>query len=116
MKALKKRLHSAKGKWVNELQGVLWDYRTTSRKPTGVSPFALTYWMEAITPTEIRVPTLRTEIPEEAKTEAIVKDLVMKDELCEAAAVRIASYQQRITNLYNRRVKQRVFRARDLVL
>ena len=40
----------------------------------------------------------------------------MKDELREAAVVRIASYQQRITNLYNRQVKQRAFQAEDLVL
>ena len=40
--ALKKRLDSAKGKWVEELPEVLWTYRTTTRRPTGVSPFALT--------------------------------------------------------------------------
>ena len=51
---LKMRLHSARGKLVDdELPGVLWAYRTTSRKPTGVSQFALTYGMEAIISTEI---------------------------------------------------------------
>ena len=40
----------------------------------------------------------------------------MENELREAAAIRIASYQQRMTNLYNRRVRPRMFRARDLVL
>ena len=49
--ALKKRLDSAKGKWVEELPGVLWAYRTTARKPTDISPFALTYGMEAVIPT-----------------------------------------------------------------
>ena len=53
--ALKKRLHSTKGKWVDELPGVLWAYRTTSRKPTGVLPFALTHGMEVIIPIEIRM-------------------------------------------------------------
>ena len=72
--ALKKRLHSAKGKLVDELPGVLWAYRTTNQKPTGVSPFTLTYGIEAIIPTYIRMPTLRTEIPEKANTEAIAKD------------------------------------------
>ena len=64
--------------------------------------------MEAIIPTKIGVPTLRMEIPEKANTEAIAKDLDMTDELHEAAVVRIASYQQRITNLYNMHVKQLV--------
>ena len=40
----------------------------------------------------------------------------MTDELREAAAVRITSYQQRLTNLYNRHVKPHAFRAKDLVL
>ena len=79
-----------------------------------MSLFTLTYGIEAIIPTEIEMPTLRAEIPEEA--EALAKDLDMADELCESTVVRMASYQQRITNLYNRRVRQRAFQAGDLVL
>ena len=66
---------------MDELSGVLWAYRTTSRKPTGVSQFALTYGIEAIIPTEIRMPTLRTEVPGKANAKAISKDLDMGDEL-----------------------------------
>ena len=72
--------------------------------------------MEAIIPTEIGVPTLRIEIPEKANVEAITKDLDMTNELCEAATVPLASYEQRLTNLYNRHVKPCAFRAEDLVL
>ena len=61
--ALKKQLDSAKGKWVDELPRVLWAYRTTARKPTGISPFAITYKMEAIIPTEISMPTIRSDVP-----------------------------------------------------
>ena len=114
--ALKKCLHLAKGKWVNEVPGVLWAYRTTSRKSTKVSPFALTYGMEAIIPTEIGMPTLRIEIPRKTNTEAIIKDLDMANKLREAAAICITLYQQRLTNLYNKRVMPRTFRAANLVL
>ena len=48
--------------------------------------------MEAIIPTYIGMPTLQTEILEEANVEAVIKDLDMTDELREAAAVRISSY------------------------
>ena len=85
--ALKKRLDSAKGKWVDELPGVLWAYRTTTRRPTDISPFVLTYGMEAIVPTEISMPTLRTDITEQSNTESVIKDLDMANELREAAAV-----------------------------
>ena len=62
------------------------------------------------------MPTLRTRIPEEANAEAIAKDLDMADELREAAAVCIASYQQKLASLYNRWVKPQTFQDRDLVL
>ena len=48
--------------------------------------------MEAIIPTEIGVPTLLTKIPEKTNAEVVTKDLDMTDELCEAAAMHIASY------------------------
>ena len=61
--------------------------------------------MEAIIPTEIKMPTLRIEVPGTTNTKAISKDLDMADELREAAAIRIASYQQRMANLYNMHIK-----------
>ena len=72
--------------------------------------------MEVIIPIEIGMPTLRTEVPVTANAKAISKDLDMADELRDAASIRIASYQQRIENLYNRHIKPRAFRAEDLVL
>ena len=39
---LKKRLDDAKGRWVEELPHVLWTYRTTPRRSTGETPFAMT--------------------------------------------------------------------------
>ena len=91
--ALKKRLHSAKGKWVDKLPGVFWAHRTTNRNLTVVSLFTLTYGMEAIIPTKVGMPTLQTEIPGKTNTETITKDLDMENELQEAAAIHIASYQ-----------------------
>ena len=61
------------------------------------------------------MPILRIEIPKNDNAKAITKDLDMTDELREAVAVRIASYKQRLTNLYNRSVKLHTFQARDLV-
>ena len=62
------------------------------------------------------MPTLRTEIPRKTIVGAITKDLDMTDELREATVIRIALYQQRMTNLYNMCVRSRTFRAGDLVL
>ena len=65
--------------------------------------------MEAIIPTEIGVSPLRNETPKKSNTEAIAKDLDMTDELSEAGIICIASYQQRMTNLYSMHGKQRAF-------
>ena len=57
---LKKRLDDAKRRWVKELPHVLWTYRTTPRRSTGVTPFAMTYGAEAVIPLEANFPTLKT--------------------------------------------------------
>ena len=114
--ALKKRLDSAKGKWVEELPRVLWAYRTMARKPTDVSPFAVTYGMEVVIPTEIGLPTVRTATPDPVNEESMIRELDTSDELQEAAAIRVASYQRRMASSYNKRVKPRTFQPSDLVL
>ena len=72
--------------------------------------------MEVIISTEIGMPTLRIDVPEQLNTESVIKDLDTTDELLETVAVRIASYHNRLENLYNRRVRPRVFQLGDLVL
>ena len=101
---------------MDKLPGVLWAYRRTARRLSGISPFMLTYGMEAIVPTKIGMPTLRTDIPEQLNAESVIKNLNMIDELHEAAAVRVALYYRKLANLYNRRVKPGVFQPGDLVL
>ena len=66
---------------MDELPGVLWAYRTTTRRSTGISPFAITYGMEAIIPTEIGMPTIRSDVPEQENAELVLKDLDKVDEL-----------------------------------
>ena len=101
---------------MDELPGVLWAYRTTAHKPTCISPFVITYGMEAIIPTENGMLTIRTNVPEQENAELMIKDLDTVDELQESAAIRIASYQRRLANSYNKRVKPLAFQSGDLVL
>ena len=72
--------------------------------------------MEAIIPTKIGMPTVRTDVPEQGNTNLMVKDLDTLDELRESAVIRIASYQRRLANSYNKRVKPRTFQLGNLVL
>ncbi|RVW51967.1 Transposon Tf2-8 polyprotein [Vitis vinifera] len=115
--ALKKRLEQAKGKWVEELPGVLWAYRTTPGRPTGNTPFALAYGMDAVIPTEIGLPTIRTEVgkQDDANTE-LGRNLDWVDETRETASIRMADYQQRAAAHYNRKARPRSFKSGTLVL
>ena len=87
-----------------------------TRKPIGVSPFALTYGMEAAIPTEIGLPTVNTATPDPANEESMIRELDTSDELREAVAIRVASYQRRLANSYKKRVKPRMFQPSNLVL
>ena len=117
LNALKKRLEGAKGKWVNDLPRVLWAYRTTSKRPTGATPFALAYGMEAIIPTKIGMPIVKTIVQDQRdNNEELIRQLDFIDKLREDAAIRIASYHQRAIAQYNKRARPRFFRPGSLVL
>ena len=115
--ALKKKLEQAKGKWVEELPDVLWAYRTTPGRPTGNTPFALAYGMDAVIPIEIGLPTIRTEAAkqDDASME-LGRNLDWTDEVRESAAIRLANYQQRASAHYNRKVRLKSFKNGTLVL
>ncbi|WJZ96647.1 hypothetical protein VitviT2T_015311 [Vitis vinifera] len=115
--ALKKRLEQAKGKWVEKLPGVLWAYRTTPERPTGNTPFALAYGMDAVIPTEIGLPTIRTEARRQDDANAeLERNLDWTDEVRETASIRMADYQQRAVAHYNRKARPRSFKNGTLVL
>ena len=50
-----------KGAWPKELPSVLWAYRTTTRSPTGETPFNLTYGTEVVILVEIGLTNISTE-------------------------------------------------------
>ena len=101
---------------MEELPGVLWAYRTTPGRPTGNTPFALAYGMDAVIPTEIGLPTIRTDAAKQSDANMeLGKNLDWTDEVRESAAIRMADYQQRASVHYNRKVRPRSFKNGTLV-
>ncbi|XP_070047397.1 uncharacterized protein [Nicotiana tomentosiformis] len=101
---LKKRLTDAKGKLKEILPEVLWEYRTTAKSSTRVTPFSLVYGTEALILVEVGEPSIRFQYPtKELNDEAMNTSLELLDERCEAAIVRLASQKQLIEMYYNRR-------------
>ncbi|GKV37355.1 hypothetical protein SLEP1_g45396 [Rubroshorea leprosula] len=117
LEGIKPRLDQLKTKWVDELNNILWAYRTTSRTATGETPYHLAFGTEAVIPVEIGVPSLRISHFEPVQKERLLREnLDLLDEVQEQSRLRTLAYKQRIANLYNKRVRPRNFRVGDLVL
>ncbi|KAG7556857.1 Integrase catalytic core [Arabidopsis suecica] len=116
---LKKRLSARKGGWYDELQPVLWAYRTTPRRATGETPFSLVYRMEAVVPAELNVPGLRrSEAPhnEELNSKLLEDVLDTIDERRDQSLIRLQNYQQLTARYYNSKLKNRPLNVGDFVL
>ena len=114
---LKKRLDDAKGRWVEELPHVLWTYRTTPRRLTGETPFAMTYGAEVVIPLEANLLTLRTSsFTPRSNDELLGKSLDLIEERREKAVIQLAYYHQKLKQGYDANVKLRPLALGDLVL
>ncbi|XP_019170997.1 PREDICTED: uncharacterized protein LOC109166502 [Ipomoea nil] len=85
---LKKKLESAGGAWVEELDAIILAYRTTPRRATGETPFSLAYSLEALAPAEAVIPSRRDEdYDADTNDEYHRADLHLVDDMREAAAI-----------------------------
>ena len=95
----------------------MWAYRMTPRRSTGETPFSLTYGAEAVIPAEVNMCSARIDGFDPVQNELMmVERLDLLEEYREAAVIRLAEYQQKLAQHYNRDVKTIEFDARDLVL
>ena len=83
----------------------------------GETPFRLTYGTEAVIPVEIGVTsTKRASFSEEGNDDKLRLNLDCLDEVRDKASSRMAKYQQKMMEYYNKRVKLRQLDIGDLVL
>ena len=121
LKIIKKTVETTKGSdWPDRLVEALWAYRTSIRTPTGETPYALTYGMEAVLPFELLHPSLRIQLDEEMtegqRREALQIQLDLLDEKRMKAAEHAQVYKKRIARAYDKHVIERKFKTGDLVL
>jgi len=102
---------------MDELPHVLWTHRTTPRRSTGETPFSLTYGTEAVILIESEFLTLRTDQFSVEENDLLLStNLELVEERREMATVKVAHYQQRLKQGYDKGVKLRPLTPRDLVL
>ena len=81
------------GAWPEELQNVLWAYRTTTRVPTGETPFKLTFGIEVVISVEVGLTSFRVKTYEDQKNQQeLNSNLDLIYEVREEAMKRMAKH------------------------
>lgn len=92
---LKARLKEVKGNWVEELDSVLWVYRTSSRTETKASSFNLVYGYPTVIPTKIGIKTHRILNYDEEQNKGLLRknlDLIEERKRQLASGLKITSH------------------------
>ncbi|XP_057461085.1 uncharacterized protein LOC130751495 [Actinidia eriantha] len=110
------RLERSKSEWAEELPSILWAYHTTSRIPTGETPYSMIFKTESVIPVEIGMPNFRTSNFDKENNIELRLNLDLLNEKREMAELRQVAYKCQVTKYYNQRVKHRSFLLGDLVL
>ncbi|XP_074346143.1 uncharacterized protein LOC141684905 [Apium graveolens] len=114
---LKAKLEENKGCWPEELPKVLWSYNITPRTITCEYPFTLTYGCEAMVHVEIGAGSFRRENYDPDNNELnhhFYLDLL--EEVRENSQLKLAAYQQWTRKYFDKKVRARPLRVKDLVL
>lgn len=119
-KILKKMVSDNKRSWGTKLPKALWAYQTTVAFPTKSTPCSLVYECKAVVPFEIQLSSLRVvvaeKLTEEKNAKLRLRDLENLDEKRVAARQSIEVYQACIAGSFDKKVWERAFKKRDLVL
>ena len=101
------------------LYPTLWAYRTNVNTATGYSPFQLVHGVEAVTPIECEILSLKIAIhvlPDTTELEERLVHLEHLDEQCRDALTANQAHKNRVKSQYDKMVKPRVFSEGELVL
>nr|GFC99470.1 reverse transcriptase domain-containing protein [Tanacetum cinerariifolium] len=98
---IKARLGARSKNGIEELPHVLWAHRTMIKSSNGDTLFSLTYKIEAVIPTDIGMPTLRTaEVDPIQNNEALEINLDLLEERKEEEAIHEAKSKTKIEKYY----------------
>ena len=101
------------------LYPALWDYRTNVKTSMGFSPFQLVHEVEAVTPIECEILSLKIAIhvlPDTTELEEHLVHLEHLDEQRRDALTANQAHKNRVKSQYDKTVKPRVFSEGELVL
>ena len=105
--------------WDDLLSEVLWAYRTSKRMSINTTPYSLVFGHDAVFPMEITVRSMRitrqNELTHLDYQDAMFAELDEIDEARMAALDSIVVQKQKVSKIYNKRIKAKSFAIGDLV-
>ena len=120
LKSILQKMVDKHRNWHEKLAPALWGYRTSTRTPTGATPYALVHGMEAVLPIELQIQSARvmreSQISEADWVKSYHEQLNAIDEKRLDALSKIRGYQQKLARHFNKRVKDRGLEEGVLVL
>ncbi|GKB87138.1 reverse transcriptase domain-containing protein [Tanacetum coccineum] len=113
---IKARLDARSNNWMEELPHVLWAHRIMIKSSNEDTSFSLTYGTEAVIPTEIGMPTIKTtEVDLVQNNEALEINLDLLEERRKEAAICEANSKAKMGKYYNSKVQNTSFKPGDLM-
>lgn len=110
---MRKKLEELGRTWVEQLEKVLWTYRTTPRRATAEIPFALEFGFKAKVSTLVQVPSWRIMFyNEEGNEESLRIETNFLEEIRDAAYARMVEHQQAVKRYQDKRVKVKHFNSK----
>nr|XP_027121507.1 uncharacterized protein LOC113738479 [Coffea arabica] len=120
LKKIIRKMTETHRNWHERLPYALMAYRTVISTPTGATSYSLMYGMEAVSPAEVKIPSLRilmeAQIEETEWIRERHKQLSPIDEKRLNTICHGQYYQQRMVRAYNKKVKPCLFEVGDKVL
>ena len=116
---LKCTINAAHSNWHIMLYPALWVYRTNVKTVTGLSPFQLIHGVEAITPVECEISSLKITIhvlPDTTELEECLVHLEHLDEQRRDVLTANQAHKNRVKIQYDKSAKSRIFSEGELVL
>ena len=105
------------GRWLKELQEVVWGLRTQASHNTSVSPYFLVYNSEAILTVDIAFWAPRVEHYNEEQAIAVrTEDVDRAEEERLITCIHTTKHLEGLRRYYNRNIKGRSFIVSDLIL
>jgi ribonuclease HI len=119
VRIIKKLLEQNARGWDSKLKFALWADRVTCKKSIGTSPFKLVYGTEAIFPVQLALPVakfLQETDSEPSDLTRRIHNLVELQQDREQLLERTELHQEKIKEIFDKKVKSNVFKTGELVL